>query len=78
MSSYRMDINGVIGLSDYSNIYDYIGVVENKDSFTITMDNEAQDSISIICSMLQDNNFIIREQGIDSMGKYFINAYRSK
>ena len=35
MSDYRMEIKGQIGLSDYSNIYDYLGIVEDDDVFTI-------------------------------------------
>ncbi|GIM30588.1 hypothetical protein CPJCM30710_32540 [Clostridium polyendosporum] len=78
MSDYKMDIKGTISLSDYSNIYDYIGVVDNDDNFTITIDNTAEDSISIISSMLLDNSFIIRDKGYDDKGRYFINAHKSK
>jgi hypothetical protein len=78
MSDYRMDIKGTIGLSDYSNIYDYIGVVDKQDNFTITLDNIEQDNINIICSMLSDNKFIIYDQGYDMNGRYFINAHKNK
>lgn len=78
MSDYRMDIKGTIGLSDYSNIYDYIGVVDQQDNFTITLDNIEQDNINIICSMLSDNKFIIYNQGYDMNGRYFINAHKNK
>lgn len=78
MSDYKMDIKGTIGLSDYSNIYDYIGVVDNDDNFTITLDNTAEESISIICSMLLDYSFIIRDKGYDDKGRYFINAHKSR
>lgn len=78
MSDYKMDIKGTIGLSDYSNIYDYIGVVDNDDNFTITLDNTAKESISIICSMLLDYSFIIRDKGYDDKGRYFINAHKSR
>ena len=78
MSDYRMDIKGTIGLSDYSNIYDYIGVVDQQDNFTVTLDNIEQDNINIICSMLSDNKFIIYDQGYDVNGRYFINAHKNK
>ena len=78
MSDYRMDIKGTIGLSDYSNIYDYIGVVDQQDNFTVTLDNIEHDNINIICSMLSDNKFIIYDQGYDVNGRYFINAHKNK
>lgn len=78
MSDYRMDIRGSIGLSDYSNIYDYIGVVDNKDNFTITVDNCGNESIQVICKMLSDSDFYIKDQGYDNQGRYYINAYKNK
>lgn len=78
MSDYKMDIKGTIGLSDYSNIYDYIGVVDQKDNFTITINDTQRENINIICSMLSDNRFIIYEQGYDEYGRYFINAHKNK
>ena len=33
MSDYRMDIQGSIGLSEYSNIYDYLCIVDKNDKF---------------------------------------------
>ena len=52
MSDYRMEIKGQIGLSDYSNIYDYLGIVEDDDVFTIKFDNSNKDDIDIFNSML--------------------------
>ena len=52
MSDYRMEIKGQIGLSDYSNIYDYLGIVEDDDVFTIKFDNSNKHDIDIINSML--------------------------
>lgn len=74
MSDYRMDITGDIGLIDYSNIYDYISIVDNKDSFLITIDTSCTDSIKIVQSMLIDKNFKIIDEGTNQNGKYFINA----
>ena len=55
-----MEIRGKMNLSDYSNIYDYIAIVQRNDDFsicTISLDNE---DINMICSMLKELNFIIK------------------
>lgn len=78
MSDYRMDIKGNIGLSDYSNIHDYLGVVDSDDNFTITLNNNGSNEISIINSMLKDNYFCIWKEGYDSQGVYHIYAYKMK
>ena len=39
MPDYKMDIRGKLGLSEYSDIHDYMGIVEKNDNFTITLDN---------------------------------------
>lgn len=78
MSDYKMEITGEIGLSDYSNIYDYIGIVDNTDSFYLSMNNSSNENISIVSSMLKDSGFNIINEGYDSNGKYFINAYKNK
>ena len=51
MSDYKMDIKGTIGLSEYSNIHDYLGVVDRDDSFTITLKENSNQEINIINSM---------------------------
>lgn len=38
MPDYRMNINGQLGLSEYSNIFDYMSLVDTNDNFTITLD----------------------------------------
>ena len=78
MPDYRMNINGDLGLSEYSNIFDYMGIVDIKDNFTITLDNTQKDSISIITSMLKDSKFYIINEGIDNNGKYYINANKKE
>ena len=78
MSDYRMDIKGGIGLSEYSNIHDYLGVVEANDNFIITLDNSHANEISIINSMLKDNYFCIWKEGYDDYGVYRIYAYKIK
>ena len=76
MSDYKMDIRGYVGLSEFSNIYDYLGVVDKKDSFTMTVDTTNENEINMINSMLKDNSFYISEEGYDVAGVYHISAYK--
>ena len=76
MSDYKMDIKGYIGLSEFSNIYDYLGVVDKNDSFTMTVDTTNDNEINMINSMLKDNSFYICEEGYDVAGIYHISAYK--
>lgn len=78
MPNYKMNISGNLGLSEYSNIVDYMGVVDNNDNFTITIDKLPKQDISIITSILKDSNFSIKEEGINVDGKYYINANKLK
>ena len=78
MPDYRMDINGDLGLSEYSNIFDYMGVVDSKDKFKITLENVQKENINIITSMLKDSKFSIVNEGIDTNGKYYINASKQE
>lgn len=78
MPDYRMDINGELGLSEYSNIFDYMGVVDKRDNFTITLDNAKEDNINIITSMLKESKFSIIHEGVDDSGKYCINANKQE
>lgn len=78
MPDYKMDIKGTLGLSEYSNIYDYMGVVDKDDNFTIVLDNENKKDINIIESMLKDSDFIIINQGYTEKGDYFISASKYK
>lgn len=74
MSDYKMDIRGALGLGEYSDIHDYMGIVDKNDNFTITLDTKNKQHISIITSMLKENNFDILEQGISNGGDYYITA----
>lgn len=78
MSDYKMEIKGEIGLSEYSNIYDYLGIVDKYDKFTITFSRNNENQINIINSMLKDNCFNIREEGYDNLGNYYIDTYKTK
>ena len=50
MPDYKMDIRGKLGLSEYSDIYDYMGIVDRNDNFTITLDNSNRQHVNIINS----------------------------
>lgn len=78
MSDYKMDINGGIGLSDYSNIHDYLGVVDVEDNFIITLNNSGANEINIINSILKHNYFCVWQEGYDEYGKYHIYSYKLK
>lgn len=76
MSDYEMDIMGNIGLTEYSNIHDYLGVVDIQDNFTITMNVQNEHDVNILNSLLKSNNFHVSREGYDNNGRYFINAIR--
>lgn len=78
MPDYKMDISGGLGLSEYSNIFDYMGVVDRNDNFTITLDSVDKNDINIITSMLKDSKFSIIDEGVNHTGKYYINANKEK
>lgn len=76
MSEYRLDVKGIVNLSDYGNIYDYMDVVGINDKFTITMDYLDEKNTELIISMLKYKDFIIMHNGKDEQGKYYIRAHR--
>lgn len=78
MPDYKMDIRGKLGLSEYSDIYDYMGIVDRNDNFTITLDQANRQHINIITSMLKESNFSILEEGINKSGDYYISANKYK
>ena len=73
MPDYKMDIRGKLGLSEYSDIYDYMGIVDKNDNFTITVDQSNRQHVNIITSM-----FSILEEGINNLGDYYISANKYK
>lgn len=77
MSNYRMEIRGTMGLSDYSNIYDYISIVESNDDFTIVIDSSSEENIRMVCSMLRDKDFSINCKGYEKNGIYKIKASKN-
>lgn len=78
MSEYRLDIKGTIDLSDYSNISDYLELVNTDDKFTLTLDSIDSENVDLICSMLEDKNFYIASKGEQTHGKVYISAHRKR
>lgn len=76
MSEYRLDVKGSVNLSDYGNIYEYMGIIGVNDKFTITMDCLDEKNIELIISMLKYKDFTILSNGKDKQGKYYIKAYK--
>lgn len=78
MSDYRMDIRGNIGLTDYSNIHDYLGIIDKDDKFTVIIDKQNTKDVNILNSILKENNLSVSEEGYDAAGNYHISASRCK
>lgn len=74
MSDYSMDISGSIELSDYSNIFDYLNIIDKDDNFVIRINKDNKNDIDVINSMLKDNKFIINYTQYDDFGNYYISA----
>ena len=78
MPDYKMNIKGHLGLSEYSDIYDYMAVVEEKDNFMITFDSTSDHDKKLITSMLRENRFDILDEGKNQSGSYYINAMKGR
>lgn len=78
MSDYRLDVNGCINLGDYSSIYDYMGIIGDRDKITITMNNADTENFEILCNMLKMNNFTITSKGEENNGGYFVTAFKNQ
>lgn len=77
MSDYSMDISGSIELSDYSNIFDYLNIIDKDDNFIIKINKNNKENISVINTMLHDNKFVINYAEYDESGNYYINANKN-
>jgi len=77
MSNYSMDISGDIGLEDYSNIFDYLKIIDRDDNFVIRINKKNKNDIDLINSMLQENKFNIMHTKYDEKGNYYINANKN-
>lgn len=77
MSNYSMDISGDIGLADYSNIFDYLKIIDRDDNFVIRINKRNRGDIDLINSMLEENKFNIKYTRYDEKGNYCINANKN-
>ena len=77
MSDYTMDIGGKIELSDYSDIFYYLNIIDKDDNFMIRIAKDNEDDIGVISSMLNDSNFIINHTEYDERGNYYIVANKN-
>ena len=73
-----MDIRGRVVLNEYSEMYDYMGIVGKNDNFTITLDNSNRQNVNIITSMLKESNLSILEEGINNSGDNYSSANKYK
>lgn len=78
MSDYTMDISGKIELSDYSNIADYLNIIDKHDNFIIRINKKNKADIDVINSLLSNNKFSIMHAEYDSKGNYCIRANRNR
>lgn len=76
MSEYSLCVKGNIGLSDYSNINDYMCIVGVFDKLKIVIDISNSENIDIICSMLSESGFYISSKNMDKNGSVEIEAFR--
>jgi hypothetical protein len=76
MSEYRLEINGTIGLSDYSNINDYMNIIGENDKVTITVGPGDAHNADIITGMLMRSGFEVFAKGGHDDGRFYITAYR--
>lgn len=63
MSEYSLNIKNQMNLSDYSKFYDYMNLVNDDDSFVVTLNEKNQKDTEIICYMMRKNNFDVSWKG---------------
>ena len=76
MSEYRLEINGTMGLSDYSNINDYLNIIGENDKVTIAVGPGEAHNVDIITNILQHNGFEVALKGGHDDARYYITAFR--
>lgn len=74
MSKYKLQVKGNIELGDYSDINDYIDIVDVKDEFLLSFDGVDNENVQLICKILKNKNFLIRSEITDKEGKIHIQA----
>lgn len=76
MSNYRLDVNGSLELSDYSDIYDYISIVDTRDEFIIRLNSVSNENFNMVCTILKERGFKIQPYAIGD-DKWEINAEKA-
>jgi hypothetical protein len=76
MSEYRLEINGTIGLSDYSNINDYLNIIGENDKVTIAVDSGEAHNVDIITNILRRGGFEVTLKGSHDDARYYITAFK--
>ncbi|WP_373897426.1 hypothetical protein ACER0A_013015 [Haloimpatiens sp. FM7315] len=76
MSQYCLNIKGNINLSDYSNIYDYMQFVGQKDQLVINIKSKKDIDSDIIAEMLKNSDFNVEYEGGRNSETYCIKACR--
>lgn len=77
MSHYCLWVNTDVQLQDYSSFSDYVNIVDKNDNLTITLDNNSDEVMDIICSILTNNNFSIDVKRRENYGGYYITATKN-
>ena len=77
MSEYKLDVNGLVKLMDYSCINDYVSFLSDSDKLTISMENFKYENAEIITNILTRKKFVITEKGKHKDGKYYIKATKN-
>lgn len=76
MSEYRLEISGTMGLSDYSNINDYLNIIGENDKVIITVGSGESHNVDIITNILRHNGFEVALKGGNDDATYHITAFR--
>lgn len=78
MSEYCLNIKENIELGAFSLIDDYVALIDYEDRLTITITENDDRSIELVCSMLQNKNFNILSKTIGNEGECHIVTCRNR
>lgn len=73
-----MDINGIMRLSDYSLIQDYIEIVDENDNIVFHINNNPETEVDILCNLLEKDRFTILSKSQKNEGGYYVEAKKYK
>ncbi|KEI01808.1 hypothetical protein [Clostridium botulinum] len=78
MSQYYLKVLNKMNLSDYSKIYDYMGLVNTEDKFIVDLSYSSLENTGIIYHMLKNHNFNVCCKGGNENEGLCITASRNK